>query len=117
MKITSIERFVTAVPHIPSIEKSRPGDYRERPITIIRVHTDDGLIGIGEGGRGDLMEDVQAKWLGVDPLSLNLTTMGGAVAMACFDIVGKALGVPAYRLMGTKHWDRVPVGWWSPPFW
>lgn len=115
MKITKVERFVTAVPHIPSIEKSRPGDYQERPITIIRVHTDDGLIGIGEGGRGDLMEDVEEKWVGVDPLSLNLTTMGGAVAMACYDIVGKALGVPAYRLMGTKHWDKVPVGWWSPP--
>ena len=115
MKITRIERFVTAVPHIPCIEKSRPGDYLQRPITILRVHTDDGLIGIGEGGRGELMEDVEDKWLGVDPLSLNLTTMGGAMAMACFDIVGKALGVPAYRLMGTKHWDKVPVGWWSPP--
>ncbi len=53
--------------------------------------------------------------MGTDPLKLNLTTMGGAVAMACYDIVGKALGVPAYRLMGTKHFDKVPVGWWSPP--
>jgi L-alanine-DL-glutamate epimerase-like enolase superfamily enzyme len=113
--ITKIERFVTAVPHIPSIEKSRPGHYRDNPITILRVHTDEGIIGLGEGGRGDFMEDVESQWLGVDPLALNLTTMSGAVAMACFDIVGKALGVPAYRLMGTKHWDQVPVGWWSPP--
>ena len=111
MKITKVERFVTAVPHIPSIEQSRPGDFRERPITILRVHTDDGIIGIGEGGRGDLMEDVESQWLGVDPLNLNLTTMGGAVAMACFDIVGKAFGVPAHRLMGSKHWEQVPVGW------
>jgi L-alanine-DL-glutamate epimerase-like enolase superfamily enzyme len=115
MKITKLERFVTAVPHIPSIEKSRPGHYRDNPITIIRVHTDEGIVGIGEGGRGDLMEEIESKWLGVDPLSLNLTSMGGAIAMACFDIVGKALSVPAYRLMGTKHWDQVPVGWWSPP--
>ena len=28
---------------------------------------------------------------------------------------GKALGVPAHRLMGSRHWDKVPVGWWSPP--
>ncbi len=115
MKITSIERFVTAVPHIPSIEKSRPAHYREKPITIIRVHTDEGLTGIGEGGRGDLMEDVEETWVGTDPLTQNLTTMGGAIAMASFDVVGKALGVPAYRLMGTKHFDKVPVGWWSPP--
>ena len=115
MKITRIERFVTAVPHIPSIEKSRPGHYSQNPITIIRVHTDEGITGIGEGGRGDLMEEVETEWVGTDPLTLNLTTMAGAIAMACFDIVGKALGVPAYRLMGTKHFDKVPVGWWSPP--
>ena len=50
MKITRIDRYVTAVPHIPSIEKSRPGHYRENPITIVEVHTDEGLTGLGEGG-------------------------------------------------------------------
>ena len=47
MKITHINEHVTAVPHIPSIEKSRPGDYRERPMSIIEVHTDEGIVGIG----------------------------------------------------------------------
>ena len=37
------------------------------------------------------------------------------MGMALFDIVGKALGIPANKLMGAKHWDAVPVGWWSPP--
>ena len=31
VKITQIEEFVTAVPHIPSIEKSRPGEYLNGP--------------------------------------------------------------------------------------
>lgn len=115
MKITRIEEFATAVPHVPSIQKSRPTDYQERPISIIKVHTDEGICGLGEGGRGQNFDGIEAQWVGVDPLSLNLTTMGGAMAMALFDIVGKAFGVPAYRLMGTKHWDRVPVGYWSPP--
>ena len=115
MKVTHIEKFITAVPHIPSIEKSRPGDYRERPIGILKVHTDEGIVGIGEGGRGELFEGVEEQWVGIEPLSLNLTSLGGALAMAMFDIVGKALGLPAYRLMGTKHWDKVPVGYWSPP--
>ena len=52
MKITKIEEFITAVPHIPSIEKSRPGDYRVRPISVIKVQTDEGIYGVGEGGRG-----------------------------------------------------------------
>jgi L-alanine-DL-glutamate epimerase-like enolase superfamily enzyme len=115
MKITHIEQFITAVPHVPSIEKSRPGDYQERPITILVVHTDEGLTGLGEGGRSEPFEGLEDEWVGVDPLTLNLTSMGGAMAMACFDITGKALGVPAHRLMGTKHFDKVPVGWWSPP--
>ena len=115
MKIARIEEFVTAVPHIPSIEKSRPGDYRERPISIIKVHTDEGIYGLGEGGRAGDLSSLEAEWVGADPMAQNLTTMGGAMAMALFDIVGKALGLPAYRLMGTKHWSKVPVGWWSPP--
>ena len=115
MKITRIEQFVTAVPHIPAIQKSRPTDYRDRPIPIIKVHTDEGVYGLGEGGRGESYAGTEAKWVGVDPLTLNLTTMGGAMAMAMFDLVGKALGVPAHRLMGSRHWEKVPVGYWSPP--
>ena len=115
MKITSIEQFKTAVPHIPEIQKSRPTDYTERPITMLKVHTDEGICGLGEGGRGEALEDIDQKWVGVDPMSINLTTTSGTMAMALYDIVGKALGVPAYKLMGTKHWDKVPVGYWSPP--
>ena len=115
MKITRIDRYVTAVPHIPSIEKSRPGHYRENPITIVEVHTDEGLTGLGEGGRGDLMEGVEKEWVGRDPLAVDLPSTGGAMAMACYDIAGKAYGVPACRLMGARHWSKVPVGWWSPP--
>ena len=115
MKITKIEEFITAVPHIPSIEKSRPGDYKERPISIIKVHTDEGIYGVGEGGRGGSNAELEAEWVGIDPLTVNLGDKGGAVIMALYDIVGKALGVPAWKLMGSKHWDKVPVGYWSPP--
>ena len=115
MKIAQIETFVTAVPHIPAIQKSRPDDFSQRPITLIKVHTDEGIHGLGEGGRDQDLSDIEREWVGKDPLSFNLTTMGGAMGMALFDIAGKALGVPAHRLMGSKHWDEVPVGYWSPP--
>ena len=59
MKITQIEEFVTAVPHIPSIEKSRPGDHLERPISLIKVHTDEGICGVGEGGRGGSLASLE----------------------------------------------------------
>lgn len=115
MKITHIEEIVTAVPHIASIEKSRPGDFKERPISILIVYTDEGIVGLGEGGRGQSFAQAEAQWVGVDPLAVNLTTQGGAMGMALFDLAGKALGIPAHKLMGAKHWDAVPVGWWSPP--
>ena len=84
MKITQIEEFVTAVPHIPSIEKSRPGDYKERPISIIKVHTDEGIFGVGEGGRGGSLAQLETEWLGVDPLAVNLSDKGGAMIMALY---------------------------------
>jgi glucarate dehydratase len=115
MKITKIEEHITAIPHIPSIEKSRPGHYLEHPISIIEVYTDEGIVGLGEGGRGQSLESLGQTWIGTDPLMVNLTCQGGAIGMALFDIVGKALGVPANKLMGSRHWEAVPVGWWSPP--
>ena len=115
MKITKIEEHVTAIPHIASIEKSRPGDYLTRPISIIEVYTDEGIVGLGEGGRGGSLESLADSWVGIDPLTVNLTCHGGAIGMALFDLVGKALEIPANKLMGSKHWDAVPVGWWSPP--
>ena len=39
MKITEVEQFVVAVPHIQPIQKNRPQDYTDRPISIIKVHT------------------------------------------------------------------------------
>ena len=97
MKITKIEEFVTAVPHIQSIEKSRPGDYQERPISVIKVDTDEGISGVGEGGRGGSLASLESDWIGADPLAANLGASGGAMGMALYDIVGKALGVPAWK--------------------
>ncbi len=91
MKITKVEQFMTAVPHIPAIERNRPGDYLERPIPIIKVHTDEGIYGLGEGGRGQRFDDAIEDWIGVDVMELKWQNLGGAFGSAVFDIVGKAL--------------------------
>ena len=115
MKITKVEQFVVAVPHIPPIQKHRPQDYIERPIAIIKVHTDEGIYGLGEGGRGERFDGVMDSWMGMNPMALKWQSLGGAFGSAIFDIVGKALGVPAHKLMGAQHWEKVPVGYWSCP--
>ena len=51
MKITSIDKYITAVPHIPEIQKSRPTDYQERPIPSAGAQTDGHqTLGSGAGG-------------------------------------------------------------------
>ena len=33
--------------------------------------------------------------------------------VALFDVVGKILDVPVYKLLGSKVRDHVPISWWS----
>ena len=40
-------------------------------------------------------------------------TLGAGLQMALFDVVGKAMEVPVYQLLGNKLRDWVPVSWWS----
>ena len=83
MKITKVEQFITTVPHIPAIEKNRPGDYIERPIPIIKVHTDEGIYGLGEGGRG---RAIRRRNRGLDRCRRNGTQM--ATSRRCLRFSG-----------------------------
>lgn len=105
---------------------------------FVRVHTDAGITGIGEGSLqykdAALAAEIEAfaLWLrGQDPFQIEhiwtslhrrVTWSGGAVTvsaisaidLALWDIKGKALGVPVYELVGGKVRDRVPLyanGW------
>ena len=88
----------------------------EDAYVIVQVHTDEGIVGIGEGGRSvSEAEEEGRAHIGRNPMEVDLFTLRRPWAHAMVDIVGKALGVPAYRLIGTgKHRDRVPVAYWSP---
>lgn len=107
---------------------------------FVRIHTDSGIIGIGEGSlqykdaaltaeienfasylRGKNPFQIEEIWTS---LHRRVTWTGGAVTisaisaidLALWDIKGKALGVPVYELIGGKVRDRVPLyanGWLS----
>ena len=106
---------------------------------FVRVETDANLHGTGEGTFNGFARTTEAAVhelkhlvLGRDPFdteSLALTlardyyTDGGhlqrgaaaAIEMACFDIKGKALGVPAYQLLGGQVRDSIRAyanGWY-----
>ena len=112
-----------------------------RNLTVAVVRTDDGVEGVGEVRMvndtdallGYLAEAVPAHVVGSDPMAVEdlvhrmrrndysrpgEVMMSGiaAVEIACWDIVGKVLGQPVYRLLGGPIRDRVPVyanGWYT----
>lgn len=101
--------------------------------TVVRLKTDEGITGVGpiyyRSRRTDtiLNKEIKPILIGQDPFDVErivsdfirhfpaLWTLEGsvlpigAVEIACWDIMGKALGVPLYRLMGGKYRDKVPV--------
>jgi len=112
-----------------------------RNFVFARVRTDDGLEGIGEARPVNREEAVAAYLeaighryvLGSDPfnienLVLRITrddfelpgatemTALAIVEMACWDIIGKAVNQPVYRLLGGACRDRIKAyanGWYT----
>lgn len=104
-----------------------------RDIFVVKVETDAGIYGIGEGGisgRERAMEgaikhfrpvligrnpfEIEDIWQtlfrgGFFPGGVILSAAISAVDIALWDIKGKALGVPVYQLLGGRCRDRVDV--------
>lgn len=49
----------------------------------------------------------------VDEMALPRHSSYDGYEIAIFDLVGKALGRPLHQVLGGKHWDRVPVDYWT----
>ncbi|MAE80241.1 MAG: dehydratase [Chloroflexi bacterium] len=103
---------------------------------FVVVETDDGLIGVGEATGGSetqprvaAIQEIKHLVIGMDPRNvheifhklyltafLKVTPAMAGIEMACWDILGKSLGVPVYSLLGGKVRDNVRVyanGWYS----
>lgn len=112
-----------------------PADISE--YALVFVDSDEGVSGVGEISsvftrRGRLLardvdEVLAPALIGLDPRDITRaaaameTALAGSemakagVEMALWDILGKALGVPVYRLLGGKVRDSVPLSY-SIPF-
>ena len=127
MKITGIDTHVLGTPW--------------RNLTIVELRTDDGISGLGEvrmlnhtdALHGYLREAVPRHVIGTDPLDVESLVhrmtrhdyaRAGEIAMsalaiveiACWDIAGKALGLPVYKLLGGAVRDRIKAyanGWYQ----
>lgn len=118
MKITGIERHEIHPPLRAwnrDAHRLNGGDLWDTR-TILVVHTDNGLEGLAEHtGPGDPdFERNLEKLRGTDPCAwLAHPELDIRVAPAIYDLVGKANGVPAYRLFGPKVRSWVPFSSWT----
>ncbi len=126
MKITSIELCHISIPFVKPYALSKVyGTLRNAQAVIFQVHTDEGIVGLGEADPMNpfteetpatvmaVTRDIIAPCLiGQDPTRIsaiesklddvihsNLTARG-AVNMALYDIVGKLNSIPAHTLLG-----------------
>jgi len=123
MKIASIDYIKVYVPWKTSFAEpmrrwramngTTPED--EDAYVLIRVRTDEGLVGWGEGGRSlDEVRTVGDRLLGQNPMALDAHNLQPPFLHAVFDLAGQALGVPAGLLLGGRFRDEVPLAFWSP---
>jgi galactonate dehydratase len=116
MKITGLTTYVV--------------DADWRNWVFVKLHTDDGLTGVGEASLEGSEEQIvaalqrmKAYLIGKNPLDIEahrrtlyagrfwrgmvlLSALGG-IEMALWDITGKVFGVPVYRLLGGPCRERV----------
>ncbi len=126
LTITGVDLYEVVVPMKPDItadpEVAEDSRFDLVPKIILKVRTDSGITGIGETSRGENYDAVRrnAEFLrgkAVMDLDLNrlgLPARGGYTAfeMALYDIVGKAVGWPVYKLLGGLAQPKVLVGYW-----
>jgi len=121
LHVLDVERIVVNVPFTPRCSKWNAREvWQWRVSEIIRLTTDSpDVTGYGETilhytwGRvpDDAIERVRGKRL-ADLLGDD--TLGAGLQMAVYDAVGKALGVPVYRLFNhPKVRDWCPISWWN----
>ena len=132
MKITRIESVLVGAA-TPGV-----GLLSNRNYHYVRVHTDEGITGLGEATLEShdnavlgALKDIEPLVLGEDPTRIEYLTQkmvrqlfwkggvikGSAVAgveLALWDILGKAVNQPVYRLLGGACRDKMKVyvnGW------
>lgn len=133
MKITGVKVHPVSIPFKRPFVVWR-GVAETKDHVIVEVETDEGIVGVGEASpflyyASETQEDVISTIrtyitptvLGQDPFDLESidrrfqTEIDGhqfskaAIEMALWDIIGKSLGVPVYKLLGGKYRPSVPV--------
>jgi L-alanine-DL-glutamate epimerase-like enolase superfamily enzyme len=120
-RIIDVERIVVNVPFTPRCEEWNAREVWQWKISeVLRVTTDvPDLVGYGETilhyTWGRVSDAAIERVKGGNPADfLGDDSLGAGLQMALYDLVGKSLGVPAYRLFNlprVREW--CPISWWN----
>jgi len=117
MKITHVEMIPIAMPLAKRYDNhhGRMRMYDIDQHLVVKVHTDEGLVGYGdyEDNPHPIPQHIVDSLIGRDPFDFLHNNLHLALGMALYDVMGKHLGVPAYKLMGQKVRDAAPVAAWG----
>ena len=114
MKITEIEPILLRVPYEERIRKQFHHFGLDEQTTVYKFHTDTGLIGLGENPGPPFEQEILDPYLGTNPFDHVMGQGRFNLDMACYDLMGKHLGLPAWKLMGQQVRQWVSMGWWMP---
>ena len=129
LPIADLRATTVTVPVEAPLRHSNGAHWGRFVRTIVELKTADGLVGLGEMGGGG--EAAEGALLGLKPYVLghdafdlealrfkicnptaglytNRTQLHAAIEFACLDIIGQALGVPVYDLLGGRLRGEVP---------
>lgn len=119
MKIAHIEQIPVTIPLAPRYDNhaGRMRMYDMDQQLIIKVIADNGLVGYGnyEDNPNPVPQSQVEALIGTSPFDYLLNNFHMALGMALYDLMGKHLEVPVYKLMGQKVRDAVPCGAWTRP--
>ncbi len=133
MKITSVKTKLADIP-CRTLATSYRDSLTHKLHTLVAIGTDEHITGLGEASpltyfTGETPESVQLAindffkdfLIGQDPFDLEKihawmnrfyprnTTAKAALDMALFDIIGKSLQVPVFKLLGGRNVDRISL--------
>ena len=114
MKITEIEPIALRVPYEERIRKRFYHFAMTEEVTVYKFHTDTGLVGLGEKVGPPYGQEALDAYLGTDPFDHVMGQGSFNLDMACYDLMGKHLRLPAWKLMGQQARQWVAMGWWMP---
>ncbi|QFF97470.1 dipeptide epimerase [Psychrobacillus glaciei] len=133
MKIKEIEIYAIRLPLVEPFIISYH-TYEDMPSIIVKLTTEDGLVGYGEAVADEhvtgetwestyaLLQNTLAPLLiGKNPMEFErlhemmdksvyqAPAAKAAIDIACYDVVGKKLGVPVYQLLGGRYHEKFPI--------